>query len=410
MAKTGCQNIAATDSRVNPPYQLSCELDRVQAADTEDVFCTIAVIDQRNWGGCYDVKITPDAAPAPGAGSSSRLNEFYLVSENVDTSPTTSSCCKFTSATLDVGSASGGKVRVRAGGTTDCESMPTWETSFDLTEESLTYTNGQSGTRYVNSNIAMGSETFEYSLINSVLTSTNQIGGGATPVMCDSVFRASSSPECSGGGCLISFFEAESCSGNSGALAGALIGLLIVIGLAAFVASNSSWSKSVGSTLQNEKRHAFVRFLQGFLALLSFAAYSSSDGTSYGDCKSSSGFAIGMGVLVWLFAWLLCFVLLVSACSCTSVSGIGGYDTCAGMIARFALPIDCLLSFLTAIALCAAAFNHPETDNARGAIAAMYFMFAFLVLTAVVPLRNAVFGDSEESKTMSKNIGEADQC
>ena len=35
--------------------------------------------------------------------------------------------------------------------------------------------------------------------------------------------------------------------------------LLIVIGLAAFVASNSSWSKSVGSTLQNEKRHAFVR-------------------------------------------------------------------------------------------------------------------------------------------------------
>ena len=77
-------------------------------------------------------------------GSSSRLSEFYLVSENVDTSPTTSSCCKFTSATLDVGSASGGKVRVRAGGTTDCESMPTWETSFDLTEESLTYTNGQS--------------------------------------------------------------------------------------------------------------------------------------------------------------------------------------------------------------------------------------------------------------------------
>ena len=113
---------------------------------------------------------------------------------------------------------------------------------------------------------------------------------------------------------------------------------------------------------------------------------------------------------MWLFAWLLCFVLLVSACSCTSVSDIGGYETCAGMIARFALPIDCLLSFLTAIALCAAAFNHPETDNARGAIAAMYFMFAFLVLTAVVPLRNAVFGDSEESKTMSKNIGEADQC
>jgi len=87
VAKTGCQNIAATDSRVNPPYELSCTLDREQRADTEDVFCTIAVIDQRNWGGCIDVKITPDAAPTPGEGSSSTLDEFYLVNEIVDTSP-----------------------------------------------------------------------------------------------------------------------------------------------------------------------------------------------------------------------------------------------------------------------------------------------------------------------------------
>ena len=94
MAKTGCQNIAATDSRVNPPYQLSCELDRVQAADTEDVFCTIAVIDQRNWGGCYDVRSHP--TPHRRVGKLVKTGEFYLVSENVDTAPSTSSCCKFT--------------------------------------------------------------------------------------------------------------------------------------------------------------------------------------------------------------------------------------------------------------------------------------------------------------------------
>ena len=112
---------------------------------------------------------------------------------------------------------------------------------------------------------------------------------------------------------------------------------------------------------------------------------------------------------MWLFAWALCFVLFVSVCSCNSISGIGGYETCAAGIARVAMPIDCILAFLTAIALCAAAFNHPETDNARGAIAAMYFVFVFLVLTAVVPLRNAFFGDSGSSDT-SKNVVEEDQC
>jgi hypothetical protein len=280
--------------------------------------------------------------------------------------------------------------------------MPLWETNFELNEEALTYTNGQSGTKYANSDITIGSETFEFNLINSVLTSTNQIGGGASPVMCDAVFRAESSSACSGGDCLISFFKADSCSGNGGALAGALIGLSVVIVLAIVLASSSSMSKSVGSILQNEKRHAIVRFLQGFLALMSFAAYSSSDGTNVGDCKSSSGFVIAIGVLVWLFTWFLCFVLIVSLCSCTSVTSIGGWETCAGTTARFALPIDCLLSFLTAIALCAAAFNHPETNNARGAIAAMYFMFTFLVLTAVVPLRNAMFGgdDIRNSKSI----------
>ena len=40
----------------------------------------------------------------------------------------------------------------------------------------------------MNSNIAMGSETFEYSLINSVLTSTNQIGACLS---CNVRFRVS---------------------------------------------------------------------------------------------------------------------------------------------------------------------------------------------------------------------------
>eukprot|EP00940_MAST-03C_sp_MAST-3C-sp2_P001928 g1928.t1 len=399
--KAGCTAIAATDSRVNPPYTVGCELDRVQDLSSE-VSCTISVMDQREWGGCYDVRITPDTPPAAGAGSDSKLNQMYLVSDTVTTTPSGTECCSFQTASIDVGSESGTQVSVSAGGTTNCAGLSEWASTFTLTKDEFSYTNGASGTRYYNDAVTVGNESFGFNLINSVLTQTNQ--GTAQPVMCDHVFSASDSSACAGDLCLPSFFAfGEPCSSNDGALGGTIVAILAVLVFGGALVA-TGFSEMIDSKLeQSPLLHAAFRFLQGFLALIAFAAYASSDGTDVGSCADPSAFLIATGVLIWLYTWTVMFVHLVEACGCASISGIAGYGACSGVLIRFAWAIDLFFCLFALIACCAAAYQNPETEETKGAVAAMFFCLIFLVIGVVGPVRGAIFGDSKPSSSAAKS-------
>lgn len=400
-----CATVAAPESNVNPPYHMVCELPRVDSTSQDDQFCTIAVVEQRNWGGCYDVKVTPDAPPDE-IDSTSKLSTSYLAFQSINTAPPDTSCCNFTSATLNVGSLSNGRVTVKAGGTTDCANFSTWESEFTLTQDEFEYLNSETtGTRYVNSNVALNQETFEFNLVNSVLTSSNQRGGTESPIMCDHVFKTVDSGECRSGQCLTSFFGlADPCDEDAGALAGTIVAVLAVLalaGVAAFFAADALIA--IGTHLEHPWKHAFVRFLTGLLAMIAFGAYADNEDEDLkGNCASPANFVIAMGVLVWLHSWLLVVVLVTHAVDLSCTKDSSCWDSFVSTLRRVACPLDAVFGFLTLIAICAAAFNHPATNKARGAITALFFTFTLLVLTFLVQFvsgRDAKDDGSLEAKS-----------
>ena len=83
-AGASCEAVAS-DSRIDPPYELRCKLpaQQVQVGTTRG--CTISVYDQRGWGGCIDFKLrsTTDTPSAPTAPPSVAVSVYIVFIFNI---------------------------------------------------------------------------------------------------------------------------------------------------------------------------------------------------------------------------------------------------------------------------------------------------------------------------------------
>jgi len=95
-----------------PGYILRCTLPESMIGD-----CTVSMIDQRDWGGCYDIKVAKAEVSTPAPiqtrdGTNPSLTDdpsltvpmigTYYFTDNIDTSPSDGDCCEFKYGKFDI--------------------------------------------------------------------------------------------------------------------------------------------------------------------------------------------------------------------------------------------------------------------------------------------------------------------
>jgi len=188
---------------------------------------------------------------------------------------------------------------------------------------------------------------------------------------------------------------------NPGALAGIIICFIVLVVVLYFVATNERVSSAMLSFFVGSDKvaHLLTRVLECFLALCTFALWASDDETGADgcNCESEGALLISAGVLAWLFT--LAAVVIIA---CTAF-GLFDLSSVTPAFDRFSPFVDMVLAILCAVGTLAAGYKHPETSNAQGAIACIFFLTIFLTLhSAVVLLTKALRGDSGADKTVSK--------
>jgi len=198
---------------------------------------------------------------------------------------------------------------------------------------------------------------------------------------------------------------------NGGALAGILIAIIIFLIALYFLSSTQDgMSRGILDVVKEPTlSHILFRFFQWFLALLTFSLWSSSENS---DCCSGGNFLLAMGVLVWLYTMLLLFIMIMMFISCDSVTSVGIFDSISqSLLSSFLSPlIDLVFGLLCVFAVCAAAFRHPNTNNARGAVACIFFLSLSLLVTSVLHFMRKCLGarDDVSSKGREKVQSNAD--
>jgi hypothetical protein len=173
------------------PQTISCTLPPAPAGQTD---CAVSLQDQRNWGGCADLKITPNAAPGnppPGGADNTPPPSSGADGDVIKPSGNQEDCCSLSKANIKVKKISDDKFEFSgtASGTCTAQSFDT----ITLAQVTATMVLDKGGTTYrtqkdnTGKNIIItysgGEEPFEISLNENVLQFTNM--GLTTPKICD---------------------------------------------------------------------------------------------------------------------------------------------------------------------------------------------------------------------------------
>lgn len=196
---------------------------------------------------------------------------------------------------------------------------------------------------------------------------------------------------------------------NAGALAGVIIAIIFFLAALYFVSTKDELAGSILDVVKEPNLYQFLfRFVQWFLALLTFSLYASSENS---DCCDGGKFLLACGILVWLYVMLLLAIMIVnSQTMCLSISESTFCVTITGaLISSFVSPlIDLIFGILCVFAVCAAAFKHPDTSNAKGAIACLFFLCLSLLITSVVHYIRKCFGMSSSNSTKGREKVQSD--
>lgn len=99
--------VDASQAIVDGGYTITCTLPEMisQGLADETTDCTLALIDQRDWGGCVDFRLSaaevippPPAPPTPSPAGYYMLQSYLAI----DSSAATFSCCNFTTGLISV--------------------------------------------------------------------------------------------------------------------------------------------------------------------------------------------------------------------------------------------------------------------------------------------------------------------
>lgn len=194
---------------------------------------------------------------------------------------------------------------------------------------------------------------------------------------------------------------------DGGALAGAILCFMVFLVLVFLIVAYPSLARAVETHTKGTESavHGVVRFLECFLALVSFAAWSSSEGLNTCDCDKGGDFLIAVGVLAWLYTMVLLFMIVVTLLGVTAITSLWA-ERSATLFGVVVPATDIIFALLSFCAVCVTALRHPDTDEAKGAIASLFFLSLPLLLSGVVILSlrfggknntSSAFGDKQMS-------------
>jgi len=236
-----CPGMNAGDEGV-----VTCTLPSQALAVGDTADCTVSVLDQRDWGGCVDVQMVSAAAilpPSPPPAPLVSNAGVYKLTTNtvIDNSAATFTCCAL-EAELNVPEYELGLAAsftaTLSGKANGCrtQSLPvTSPTDNDMVIEMQVPLNivTAGGGKY-SGTVLLGtpSQPFEFEVDNGVLSFTNTAGDNdpeAQPIICDG-FSSTGDAKVSGNPAS----NIETDEGNdAGAAAGAVIAVIIVLGICA---------------------------------------------------------------------------------------------------------------------------------------------------------------------------------
>jgi len=185
---------------------------------------------------------------------------------------------------------------------------------------------------------------------------------------------------------------------DTGALAGTIVVLVVVMGLAAGVSFFAPATAALSVLKAGDIGRAVVRFAQSLLALVAFTAWVAGGDIDACNCAATSNFFIAAGVLIWIYTMVL-FLMLVGR-----ITGIGVQegDTISLFVLWPAQFVDVPFCLFGICAVVAAAYHHPKTTHAGGAIAALFFCTSFLLFSLAIQLGNALQGRQQQGKSVDQ--------
>ena len=198
---------------------------------------------------------------------------------------------------------------------------------------------------------------------------------------------------------------ASATSPNKGALAGAIIALLVVTAAAAAMAFeveavSMAAGKAVASFIEQPAMHAVVCGCESSLALFAFAFWASED-TGPCGCDGTSDFFLAAGVLIWLYALAMMCMLVSVAMECDFLSENGNKMGAAGRACLQAIPAgNTITAVFAALAVAAAAQFHPSSSKSEFSIALLFFCAAILIVSAAIQLRGWFCGSNAADDDM----------
>jgi len=232
-----CEGMTAGEEAV-----ITCTLPDQGLALGATADCTVALLDQRDWGGCVDVQMASAAAPAPAPAPPAPLvssKGAYKLTTNtvIDTSAATFTCCAL-EAELTVPDYPMSEVSQAAsfdatlsGKATGCRESdtPTDPTTNDMViDRVMAMTQASPGSGKYAGTVLLGtpSQPFEFVVESGVLSFTNM--GDQQPIICDG-FSSTGDAVISGSPSSNSSTE----SNDAGMVIGVLVAVIVVLGLLA---------------------------------------------------------------------------------------------------------------------------------------------------------------------------------
>ena len=113
---------------------------------------------------------------------------------------------------------------------------------------------------------------------------------------------------------------------------------------------------------------------------------------------------------MWLYTMLLLFLMIMMVMNCDCVTSVGVFDSISqALLSSFLSPlIDLVFGLLCVFAVCASAFRHPNTSNAKGAVACLFFLSLTLLVTSLVHFMRKCLGSSDSKGPREKVQSDAD--
>lgn len=102
---SNCPAVPSPDGTIDPPYTVTCNLPKQNLTGNQVKECTVSVLDQRDWGGCNDIRLTALPAPPqrpPAAFILPPKSVAYQIQQNVQTAKVHVKCNKFLGSSLEV--------------------------------------------------------------------------------------------------------------------------------------------------------------------------------------------------------------------------------------------------------------------------------------------------------------------